>query len=174
MSGQGLLLLLALVGGTVSQSQSAAPPVQVVKGDVSVCPVEFGDCHLTLVDNSLCVFLAELLNPSTEQFRNMYNCDNREEGIYVCVNVLGRRQGDAKTRSDYTYPYLVELADDYERQLDKCLPAWKKQDAIDSAAQYILYSYDGREVALLIVPFERDGVRFDRLTLHIRDPSPEQ
>lgn len=165
-----LWLLLALISGPAFGTRpAAAPPVHVVAGEVSVCPDGFDDCNLTTVDNTLCLFLAELLDPSAEQYRDRYNCDNPGRGIYVCVNVLGRRQGDAKAGADYTYPYLIELADAYERQLDKCLADWKKQDAIDAAAQYILYSYDQREVALLIVPFERSGVRYDRLVLHIRD-----
>jgi hypothetical protein len=150
------------------------PLVRTVPGDISVCPEGFDDCHLTSVDSTLCAFLSELLNPLVDNFHDHYNCDNREEGVYSCVNVLGRRRTDTAVKTDYTYPYLIELADDYERQLDKCLPVWQKDRSLSGAGQSISYAYGNRVVVLSIVPFEHGGAYYDRLNLKIHAPVPKR
>lgn len=164
-----ILVLLALP----TMAQAAGRPNPLVKtnpSDVSVCPDGFGECHLTVVDNTLCIFLSELFDPSVESFHDRYNCDNHEEGVYLCVNVLGRRLSDGEVRTDYTYPYLLELAGDYERQLDFCLAAWQKSRSIGDNRQSISYRLKRRSVTLSILPFESSTVSYDRLMLEIRDP----
>lgn len=146
------------------------PLVRVIPSDISVCPDDFPECHLTTVDNTLCTFLSELLDPLANSYKDNYNCDNREEGIYSCVNVLGRRKTDASVKTDYTYPYLIELAYNYERQLNRCLPRWRKSRFISEAGQSISYTFGKRVVILSIAPFEHGSVQYDRLTLTVRDP----
>jgi len=163
------LLLLA-----IAQPASARPAsnivagVRVFPGDVSVCPTGDGDCHLTLVDNVLCTFLSQLFDPKTENWTDSYNCSNREDGVYKCVNVLGARRVDGDIKTNYTYPYLLELAADYEVQLDRCLPGWTKTRSVAESGQSIAYARLRNRVLLAILPFDRGGKSYDRLTMEIR------
>ena len=164
---------LVLVASLGQPAAAQTPPkevagIRVFPGDVSVCPTGDSDCHLTLVDSVLCNFLAQLLDPASENWTDSYNCTNTEEGVYVCLNILAARRIDAEIGTDYTYPYLLELAADYEVQLDRCLPSWSKSRSIENVGQSISYGRKDNIVALAILPFERSGKRYDRLTLQVR------
>lgn len=163
-------LLLIATGQPVfaQQASKIVAGVRVFPGDVSVCPTGDGDCHLTLVDNVLCTFLSQLFDPKTEDWTDSYNCSNKEEGVYRCVNVLGARRVDSDIKTNYTYPYLLELAADYEVQLDRCLPGWTKTRSVADTGQSITYARLRNRVLLAVLPFDRDGKSYDRLTMEVR------
>lgn len=126
------------VDGAARESSTSAG-VRVFPADVSICPPNDGDCRLTLVDHSLCSWLAELLDPAMAEFHDAYNCLSSSPGIYVCVNVLTRQKTDARNGTHYTDPYLVELASLYEAELDQRLPKWSKARGLAGSGPGILY-----------------------------------
>jgi len=164
------LLLLVMIGqpAFAGQPRKIVAGVHVFPSDVSVCPTGDGDCHLTLVDNVLCTFLSQIFNPKADEWTDSYNCTNKEEGVYRCVNVLGARRVDGDTKANYTYPYLLELAADYEVQLDRCLLGWTKTRAVADAGQSITYARPPNRVLLAVLPFDRGGKSYDRLTMEVR------
>ena len=163
-----LLLLATGQPAFAQQASKIVAGVRVFPGDVSVCPTGDGDCHLTLVDNVLCTFLAQLFDPKAENWTDSYNCSNKEDGVYKCVNVLGARRLDSDIKTNYTYPYLLELAADYEAQLDRCLPGWTKTRSVADSGQSITYARLRNRILLAILPFDRDGKSYDRLTMEVR------